>query len=303
MGGESVYSNTEKLNVPAHRRDIGMVFQSYAIWPHMTVFDNVAFPLLHGRRKISRGLVSEKVMSALALVHLKDLADRPAPFISGGQQQRVALARAIVHEPKLLLLDEPLSNLDAKLREEMRFELRELVSRLKITTLYVTHDQVEALSMSDRIAVMQSGRIVQEGTPREIFFEPKDQFIADFMGKSNFITGRVVECDPTVRSAKIEASVGTLHCVTSCQVEIGEKILLAVRPSGIEVSRRASSADENSFAGEIQSLTFVGDFLECHVKAGHENLRAMLDPYQEFKVGERICVSIPRGRLATVARL
>ena len=303
MAGEPVFSSAEKLNVPAHRRDIGMVFQSYAIWPHMTVFDNVAFPLLHGRRKISRSLAAEKVMGALALVHLKDLAHRPAPFISGGQQQRVALARAIVQEPKLLLLDEPLSNLDAKLREEMRFELRELVSRLKITTLYVTHDQVEALSMSDRIAVMQSGRIVQEGTPRRIFLEPKDPFVADFMGKSNFLTGRVVECDATIRSAKIEASVGTLHCITNQPVEIGEKILLAVRPSGIQVRRSASPADENSFAGEIQSLTFVGDFLECHVKAGQETLRAMLDPYQEFKIGERVCVSIPRARLATVARL
>ncbi|HUK40295.1 MAG TPA: ABC transporter ATP-binding protein, partial [Candidatus Acidoferrales bacterium] len=169
-----VFSRSANTVVPAHRRDIGMVFQSYAIWPHMTVFENVAFPLLHGRRRVPRSVVHERVMKALQLVQLSGLENRPAPFLSGGQQQRVALARAIVGEPKVLLLDEPLSNLDAKLREEMRFELRDLVLRLHTTTLYVTHDQIEALSMSDHIAVMNSGKIVQEGTPREIYLTPKD---------------------------------------------------------------------------------------------------------------------------------
>src|SRR5215510_16421148 len=153
LGNTQVFASSRLLDLAAHLRDVGMVFQSYAIWPHMTVYENVAYPLVHGRRKMSNPEVHDRVLKALRLVELEAFTDRPAPFLSGGQQQRVALARAVVDEPKVLLLDEPLSNLDAKLREEMRFELRDLVLRLRITSLYVTHDQIEALSMSDRIAV------------------------------------------------------------------------------------------------------------------------------------------------------
>jgi ABC-type sugar transport system ATPase subunit len=173
LGDNLVFSRNANLVVPAHRRDIGMVFQSYAIWPHMTVFENVAFPLLHGRRRVSRSSVNDRVMKTLQLVQLAGLENRPAPFLSGGQQQRVALARAVVDEPKVLLLDEPLSNLDAKLREEMRFELRDLVLRLHITTLYVTHDQIEALSMSDRIAVMSNGKIDRKEHRARFISHPK----------------------------------------------------------------------------------------------------------------------------------
>jgi iron(III) transport system ATP-binding protein len=166
LGHTPVFSSGRHLDLAAHMRDVGMVFQSYAIWPHMTVYENVAYPLIHGRRKMSRQTVHERVINVLKLVELEAFASRSAPFLSGGQQQRVALARALVDEPKVLLLDEPLSNLDAKLREGMRLELRRLIKRLNITTLFVTHDQIEALSMSDRVAVMLNGRIVQEGTPR-----------------------------------------------------------------------------------------------------------------------------------------
>ena len=303
MDNEPVFSSDQNVTVPAHRRDIGMVFQSYAIWPHMTVFDNVAFPLLYGRHRVSKSLVSKRVTKALSLVHLDELANRPSPFLSGGQQQRVALARAIVQEPKVLLLDEPLSNLDAKLREEMRFEIRDLVSRLNITTLYVTHDQIEALSMSDRIAVMQSGHIIQEGTPRDIYLAPNDRFVADFLGKSNFLRGRVVEPADFSRLAVVETNVGRMRCILSRQATMGDTVLLAVRPSGIHVGRAPSNEDSNNILGSIQTVNFVGDFLECQVKAGEELLRVMLDPYHEFKVGEKVYLHLPTDRLVSVGKL
>ncbi len=188
MGGEitigdtTVFSAEWKILVPVHKRDIGMVFQSYAIWPHLNVFENVAFPLREMRGCYSRAQIREKVESVLELVKLGDLGDRPAPFLSGGQQQRLALARALVKEPKVLLLDEPLSNLDAKLREDTRLELCELVTRLGITTVYVTHDQLEALTMSDVVAVMSEGLIIQESSPLDIYQKPTNRFAADFIG-------------------------------------------------------------------------------------------------------------------------
>src|SRR5712692_5180563 len=175
VGDDLVFSSSQRIAGPPYKRDIGMVFQSYAIWPHLKVFENVAFPLREMKRRLSQQAIEQKVAAALSLVQLDGLADRPAPFLSGGQQQRLALARALVKEPRVLLLDEPLSNLDAKLREETRFELRQLVKRLKITTLYVTHDQLEALTMSDVVTVMDQGGIVQRGTPLEIYGAPSDR--------------------------------------------------------------------------------------------------------------------------------
>jgi iron(III) transport system ATP-binding protein len=303
LGDELVFSGAERILIPAHRRDIGMVFQSYAIWPHMTVFENVAFPLLHGRRRASRKSVADRVMKALALVQLEGLETRSAPLLSGGQQQRVALARAIVAEPKVLLLDEPLSNLDAKLREEMRFEIRELVSRLNITTLYVTHDQIEALSMSDRIAVLNLGRIIQEGTPREIYLNPKDRFVADFLGKSNFLEARVVEPSSATRPGKVDSVIGTLECLIAHDLKPGDSLLLAVRPAGIQVARNGSATEPNTLRGEIDSISFAGDFLECQVLVQKQPLRLFLDPYQQYKVGDTVFLHIPHDRLTAVAKL
>src|SRR5437773_8359090 len=195
VDGRIVSSHSPNVFVPPHKRDIGMVFQSYAIWPHMTVFENVAFPLRVSKQRVSRSEISRRVEEALSLVELGGYGGRMATQLSGGQQQRLALARALVREPKLLLLDEPLSNLDAKLRERMRFELRELQRRLRITTLYVTHDQIEALSMSNVIAVMNAGVIVQEGAPREIYLQPKSKFVANFIGSTNQLAGRVARID------------------------------------------------------------------------------------------------------------
>src|SRR5216110_2344106 len=191
IGGQTVYSAAERLNVPAEKRGISMVFQSYAVWPHMTVFDNVAYGLRV--RKLPRAEVAAQVDRALDLVQMRQFTDRSASLLSGGQQQRVALARAIAFSPAVLLFDEPLSNLDAKLRAEMRVELRELQRRLDITSVYVTHDQEEALAISDRVIVMNVGVIEQIGTPEQIYNQPKNRFVADFVGSANLIRGRVRE--------------------------------------------------------------------------------------------------------------
>src|SRR5438067_7033773 len=193
VGARVVYSSDRGIFVAPNKRNFGMVFQSYAIWPHMNVFQNVAFPL--EVRKLGKRDIREKVMRVLQAVQLDHLVDREATKLSGGQQQRLALARALVVEPQLLLLDEPLSNLDAKLRDRMRTELKRLQRELNLTTIYVTHDQSEALALSHEIAVMNEGRVVQIGTPREIYETPKNQFVADFVGSTNFIGGTVTSVD------------------------------------------------------------------------------------------------------------
>src|SRR5256885_1634770 len=203
-----VYSSSKRVFVTPNRRGFGMVFQSYAIWPHMTVFENAAFPLEVGDRKYSRKQVRENVMRVLHAVQLEELADREATKLSGGQQQRLALARALVMEPALLLLDEPLSNLDAKLRERMRFELKRLQRELRITTVYVTHDQSEALALSHEIAVMNEGRIQQVGSPRDVYERPGSPFVADFVGSTNFLDGSVLGPDADTGHYRVRTEIG-----------------------------------------------------------------------------------------------
>ena len=233
MAGTTVYCSATNVLVPANKRRLGMVFQSYAIWPHMTVFENVAFPLLHGERRPDGDEIRRKVMRALDLVKMADFAMRPSPHLSGGQQQRIALARAVVHEPRLLLLDEPLSNLDAKLRDHMRIELRQLIKQLGITTIFVTHDQIEALSMSDRIMLMRDGAIVQTGTPRDIYLRPGSSFASDFMGRSNLIACELVDSG----SGIVRTAFGTLSCVVPPGIDRKGPHCVAVRPLAMTVSR------------------------------------------------------------------
>ena len=262
-----------------------MVFQSYAIWPHMSVFQNVAFPLEVADRRPSRTEIARAVTEALALVGLDGLESRPAPQLSGGQQQRLALARALVRKPKLLLLDEPLSNLDAKLRQRMRIELRELQRRLRITTVYVTHDQAEALFLSHRVAVMQNGRIVQEGRPRDIYASPSSGFVADFVGDATFVPGEVVE-------GGVRALGGIVRCALSEAVAAGTRALLVLRPERIFV-HAAARGEPNEFAGTLRVAAFLGDHLDCVVDVAGTELRARAHPTAELGRDQRVWVELP----------
>ena len=271
VGDRVLFDSTSKTAVPLNERGIGMVFQSYAIWPHMTVFENIAFPL-----RVAKGVkpgkeeVRSLVEQALSTVGLAGYGDRPATRLSGGQQQRVALARAIVHRPKLLLLDEPLSNLDAALREEMRIELRRLQQQIGVTTIYVTHDQSEALAMSDRIAVMEKGRIVQMGNPREIYFRPASVFVASFIGAANLLTGI---CDGAV----VPGAIGSVRlpdgarigCLFPAGGADGQATTVSVRPESIVF------ADQAVLSGIVTAASFLGGSARYDVQVGDSVLRVV----------------------------
>jgi iron(III) transport system ATP-binding protein len=292
VGDDLAYSSPKKSFVPPYRRDIGMVFQSYAIWPHLNVFENVAFPLRELKRKLPEPELRAKVDKTLALVHLDGLADRPAPFLSGGQQQRLALARALVKEPRVLLLDEPLSNLDAKLREETRVELRELVKRVGITTLYVTHDQLEALTMSDTVAVMNQGQIIQKGSPVEIYQAPREQFVANFIGLTNFLDGRVADvAEKATGIGAVDTASGTLRCVLPDVAAVGENVIVVIRPEDINIVAEAITG--NVLRGKIDALIFMGDALECQLSVGAQKLRTKLHPSSALRQGETVSLQLP----------
>ncbi|NUB46474.1 ABC transporter ATP-binding protein [Fertoebacter nigrum] len=296
MDGEIVFSDQQGITVPANKRKLGMVFQSYAIWPHMTVFDNVAFPLVHGSARVPSAEVKRRVMEALELVELDHLALRYSPHLSGGQQQRVALARALVHQPKLLLLDEPLSNLDVQLRDTMRVEIRQLVKQLGITTVFVTHDQAEAMSMSDEIVLMQSGRIMQKGTPRQIFLCPKSRFAADFMGRSNLIPA-ALNHDGTIA----DTPFGQLRCNPDHKLAPNSRALLVIRPQAIVVpDPEVDAVSPNTLLGEIRTLSFLGETVEIDLGINGHCLKVMADPYLSLSAGQVIRVVLPPERCLVV---
>ena len=291
-----------------NERPIGMVFQSYAIWPHMTVFGNVEFPLRQTRSWVNKTERKKRVTEALNLVQMAEYADRPAPFLSGGQQQRVALARALVSRPEVLLLDEPLSNLDAKLREELRIEIKDLTKRLGITAVYVTHDQIEALAMSDRIAVMHHGQILQEGPPKEIYLRPANSFVARFVGQVNFFEGTVGRGAENGLGV-VETSFGRLICGVPSGIAAGAAVSVAVRPERLHATaQRADGAGGNVLEGELEKATFLGDAIDCQVRVGAQCVRAKLVQIDDFTPGQRIylrfgpeaCVVLP-GRAAAEA--
>ncbi len=294
IASQAVYSGAGKKIVPSYRRDIGMVFQSYAIWPHMTVFDNVAFPLRESREKLPKAEIAARVTEALRMVQLSDYAERPAPMLSGGQQQRLALARAIVRQPAVLLLDEPLSNLDARLRDETRLEIRSLVKRLNMTTIYVTHDQIEALSMSDRVAVMEAGKIAQEAAPRDIYQNPNSLFVASFIGKINIIPGTVAGGPPGTGPLVVETSWGRLNCRVNATQQPGGPVKVAVRPEDmrIEAVPSDSATSSNRISGEVVEFTFLGESVECRVANGNESLYLRLHPKNRLSVGQKIVIAI-----------
>ena len=265
-----------------------MVFQNYAIWPHLTVYETVAFPLTTGKRRVARPELKRRVESCLALVGLAGLDSRPATMLSGGQQQRLALARALVAEPNVLLLDEPLSNLDARLREQMRVEVRELQRRLGITTVYVTHDQAEALSMSDRVAIMNGGEIEQEGTPEEVYSRPANEFVATFMGSTNLIRGTWCQGPP----ARLAFGGGELVC-GRLDVRAGSSGCVLVRPENIEIVGPAASGDANVFPGVITSTMFVGPYTDCRIRVGGQvTLRVFARPSNALGPGQSLLLRI-----------
>jgi iron(III) transport system ATP-binding protein len=281
------------MHLPPDRRGMGMVFQSYAIWPHMSVFENAAFPLRVSNERVPRAEIRRRVGEALALVQLSDYSSRMATQLSGGQQQRLALARALVREPRVLLLDEPLSNLDAKLREQMRGELRELQQRLGITTLFVTHDQGEALSMSDRVAVMGDGRIVQEGSPTEIYQRPRSRYVADFVGKANFVDAEVLEWLDQ-RTVVLSAMGERIDAPCPGGVAVGESVLLSIRPE--EVRTHQSRPDRpNVVEGVVERVEFLGDMLECVVDVAGQHLLVRQSPFDEAHRGQPIFVEFQRA--------
>jgi iron(III) transport system ATP-binding protein len=292
VGDELVYSSAPAIWTDPFNRDIGMVFQSYAIWPHMTVFDNVAFPLRQMKPAPSRGEMRDRVIRILSLVKLDELADRPAPFLSGGQQQRLALARALVREPLVLLLDEPLSNLDAKLRDEMRSELRDLVKRLNLTTLFVTHEQIEALTMSDRIGVMNEGVIVQEGTPAEIYGKPTHPFVADFIGKTNFFKGRVSAAHDATGLIEVDTPIGLLQTRSAASFGNADEVVVVIRPESIQLGADPSPAP-NVVVGTVDSLGFLGNLVDCVIGIDGHSVRVQLVPPVSIQMGEAVTLRLP----------
>jgi iron(III) transport system ATP-binding protein len=306
--GRVVYSSAQGIFVAPNRRNFGMVFQSYAIWPHMNVFQNAAFPLEVARRRLGRKEIEAKVMRVLGAVALDHLADRPATNLSGGQQQRLALARALVMEPTLLLLDEPLSNLDAKLRERMRFELKRLQREFSLTTVYVTHDQSEALALSHEIAVMNEGRIVQIGSPRDIYQRPRDRFVADFIGTTNLLDAAVIAADARTGRCRVGTVLGELQAQGDGGLCSNDAVVVSVRPEDVELFEHPPErADgDNMCRGTVDAMVFLGDYFDFQVKVGdrlllaraHPSLRAPIGATVHLRIKAEKCIAIPDAAAA-----
>jgi len=268
-----IYFDEQRINdVPPWERNVGMVFQSYALWPHMSVFDNIAFGLRE--RKIPKADIQDKVYAALKMVNLEGLEKRRPSQLSGGQQQRVALARTLVIEPRLLLLDEPLSNLDAKLRIQMRNELLRLQRELGITTIYVTHDQEEALAISTRIAVMSQGIVVQQGTPKEIYETPGTQTVADFVGTSNFLEGKVVKIDGDYVELECQ-DTGLFFISWGDSFEKppppGIPLIVNVRPESISIAQKLGCCTPNQIQGKVITSIYLGSLIQYEVETTSGN--------------------------------
>ena len=287
IGEEVVWSKEKHIFVPPEKRGLSMVFQTYAIWPHMTVFDNVAYPLQ--TRKESKVEIRAKVEKTLRFVQLEGFENRPATKLSGGQQQRVALARALVAEPKVILFDEPLSNLDAKLREETRKELRSFLTELKITAVYVTHDRIEALSLSDLIAVMKDGRMVEIGTPKKIYFDSDHRFVADFIGRANLINGKVAATEDS--HIIVHSSMGNIACQKSPHASVGDEVTLCIRPEFIKVMEGDATEGTNIFRGRVESLLFVGDAYEGEIVIANTRLVTRIEPTTMVEQGDEVFLS------------
>lgn len=302
----NLYFDNELMNeVPPFKRNTGMVFQTYALWPHMNIFDNVAYGLTV--REVPKETTKKRVAQALQLVGLEGFERRLPSELSGGQQQRVALARALVIEPKVLLLDEPLSNLDAKLRVQTRVEITRLQKKLGITTIYVTHDQEEALCISDRIAVMNKGLIQQVASPRVIYEQPENQFVADFIGVANFVDGTLVELDRKSKIVIVETEDGTrFEVIQDADIPVGADVLLSFRPEAVEIEDSMNAAkSKNTIEGKVRLASYLGDMVRYEVEAKNRTFRVDVhNPVGKklFSDGEKVQLSFPpsSGRILPI---
>ena len=275
--------------VQPSKRGIGMVFQNYAVWPHMKVYNNIVYGLK--LQRLSRQSIKEKAQKVLELVGLDGLEDRYPAQLSGGQQQRVALARALVGNPKVLLLDEPLSNLDAKLREELRFEIKSLVRRMGITSVYVTHDQAEAMVISDRVAVMEAGNVVQIGPPKEIYEKPANRFVADFIGTMNFMSGEVVEVGSNSNEVYVRTQFSQkLLCTSPDRTVVGkgEEIYASIRPEDVQIFTEPPQSSENLFKGAIVHKAYLGNFLYFFVSVNETMIRVQVPHHMPQEEGQEL---------------
>jgi iron(III) transport system ATP-binding protein len=267
IDNERVYCSDERIDIPANRRPIAMVFQSYAIWPHMDVFHNVSFPLESGKFKLTRDEIRSRTEEALAMVDLAGFGKRQPSALSGGQQQRVALARALVTQPKILLLDEPLSNLDVRLRDQMRDMIKELHERAHLTTIFVTHDQNEAMALSDRIIVINQGQVIETGSPQTVFQRPHAPFTANFIGKYNILDG-VVESVAADRLAVISTPLGTLTAADiDLTLKAGAPVHVYIRPGSLNLERHSGAGAGPGLVGVIASTVYQGGFWEMKINA------------------------------------
>jgi iron(III) transport system ATP-binding protein len=297
--GDALYTSpAEGIFMPPEQRDIGMVFQSYAIWPHMTVAQNVAYPL--EIRKIARDEIDARVADVLKLVGMADMAGKLATQLSGGQQQRAALARAIVSKPRLLLFDEPLSNLDLKLREQMRVELKRIQSEVGITSIYVTHDQAEALVMSDEIIVMSKGHVEQRGAPRDIYARPVNAYVSNFIGTVNLLKGRVTAVTAPGRGeAEVVRDGRTIQipCQLAPGMTAGAEAVISVRPENIQATRQNGGGP--CLEGEVIQAIFLGNCVDCRVRWGKFEWKVMAHPRTGLKAGEKVYLRLdPEHTLA-----
>jgi len=290
--GSIFVKGREITHVPIHKRRLGLVFQDYALFPHMTLFDNVAYGLKY--QDWTKSEIRKKVIQSLELVGLSGFEERYPHQLSGGQQQRVAFARSVVYEPDVLLLDEPLSNLDFKLRKAMRFELKRMQRHLKITTLFVTHDQQEALSLSDWVVVMKGGKVEQVGTPNDIYENPSSVFVADFIGSTNIIKGRVADCDSSRRICYVKlSSSSTLPIPFQDPVTVGEEVSFIIKPERVQL--RKTRQLDTDIRGKVSGASYLGSAFNYEVDLGDLRLE-VLDPQADFKtryeIGDPVLVAL-----------
>ena len=292
IDGTSVFSSQSGAFVSPDRRPIAMVFQSYAIWPHMNVYENIAFPLRQGVQKFDRDTIRARVEEVLSLLGLGGMDERPVTTLSGGQQQRVALARALALRPRVLLMDEPLSNLDYKLQIRLRSELRALMHRLGLTTVYVTHNQAEALEVGDKIAVMDHGRIIQMGSPRDIYHSPRDEFVARFIGDMNLLPARMHGLENG--HAVLETGLGRLAARRSADgPATGETCFLGVRPEDIHIVSNGDGAADNAVEGKAVSSQYTGEAVIYTVQVGDAAIRVKAHHSLTVEDGATVTVALP----------